>query len=415
MPAESEKPAEPEKPAGGKAALRRAVRVVALIDPLWGGHHGGYAVTLAQGLTDRGIRVHIIGPEPFVEEVCRAVPQATGHILPLFSGSGPDSGPAYYRLNRVARDRVNLRFLRAALRMAGGLGADTAHLLWLDSFLPPLVAALAGRKNRAMAVRGTLHWAYFLEEFEARRFSQPVHRLLLRALGALGLRVMMHSRALISGVQAGELDAVPHPAHPLQFQPEEREQARQAVRQQMNIPAQATVLLAFGGTRHDKGSDLALEALALLPSHVHLLVAGSAHAFDAEAFRERGERLGLADRLHLHLEYIADEAVEGYFLAADACLLPYRRYFAGQSGPLIIAASLGLPVLAADVGVLAETVKTYSLGALFAPENPAALARCVQDFDVSAFAPETARFQQDHSPQAFVDAVLRSYLGETEG
>ncbi|WP_428194572.1 glycosyltransferase, partial [Deinococcus saxicola] len=377
-------PAEPEKPAGGEAAPsahRRDVRVVALIDPLWGGHHGGYAVTLAQGLTDRGIRVQIIGPAPFVEEVCRAVPQATGHILPLFPGTGPDSGPAYYRLGRIARDRVNLRFLRAALRMADGLGADTAHLLWLDSFLPPLVAALAGRKNRAMAVRGTLHWAYFLQEFGARRFSQPVHRALLRGLGALGLRVMMHSRALIKGVQAGELDAAPHPAHPLQFQSEQCEEVRQAVRQQMDIPPQVTVLLAFGGTRHDKGSDLALEALALLPPHVHLLVAGSAHAFDAEAFRERGERLGLADRLHLHLEYIADEDVEGYFLAADACLLPYRRYFAGQSGPLIIAASLGLPVLAADVGVLAEMVELYSLGALFAPEDPAALARCVQEFD----------------------------------
>ncbi|CAM3931924.1 hypothetical protein DESA109040_23075 [Deinococcus saxicola] len=72
-------------------------------------------------------------------------------------------------------------------------------------------------------------------------------------------------------------------------------------------------------------------------------------------------------------------------------------------------------MLAADVGVLAEMVELYSLGALFAPEDPAALARCVQEFDVSAFAPDTARFQQDHSPQAFVEAVLQSYRGEAEG
>ncbi|MFK7603869.1 glycosyltransferase family 4 protein [Deinococcus sp. SM5_A1] len=408
-------PAEPEKPAGGKAALRGAVRVVALIDPLWGGHHGGYAVTLAQGLTDQGIRVHIIGPAPFVEEVCRAVQQATGHVLPLFPGSGPDSGPAYYRLTRVARDRVNLRFLRAALRMAGGLGADTAHLLWLDSFLTPLVAVLVGRKNRAVAVRGTLHWAYFLREFEARRFSQPVHRALLRALGILGVRVITHSRMLNRRIQGGRLDMVPYPTPTSQTSVQERQAAGQAVRQRLGIPTQAMVLLAFGGSRHDKGVDLALEALALLPPHVHLLVVGSMPAPEAVALRERTGQLGVTDRLHLHLEFVPDEDVEGYFTASDVCLLPYRRNFSGQSGPLGIAASLGLPVLAADVGVLAEMVGEYRLGALFAPEDPAALARCVQEFGVSGSAPDTARFQQDHSPQAFVDAVLRSYRGEAEG
>lgn len=399
-----------DRPAATRGPSRQ-IRTVALIDPLSGGHHGSYAATLARELTAQGIRVHLIGPAPFVEEVCRTVPQATGHVLPLFPGSGPDSGPAYYRLGRLARDRVNLRFLRAALQQAEEAGADTAHLLWLDSFVLPLLAALALRGNRPPALRATLHWAYFLREFQGGRLSQPVHRLMLRGLGALGVRVMMHSGALTRSIGAGRLDAVPHPAHPPQFRADQREQVRQAVREQLTIPPQAMVLLAFGGTRHDKGSDLALDALTLLPPHVHLLVVGPTRAFDADALRARAERLGIMDRLHLRLEHVPDEEVEGFFLASDACLLPYRRTFAGQSGPLLIAASLGLPVLAADVGVLAETVKVYHLGELFAPEDPAALARCVLDFDAAAFAPHTARFQQEHTPQAFVDAVLRSYLG----
>ncbi|CAM3912400.1 glycosyltransferase [Deinococcus frigens] len=390
------------------------IKTVALIDPLSGGHHGSYAVTLAQELTGRGSRVHVIGPVPFVEEVCRAVPQATGHVLPLFPGSGPDRGPAYYRLGRLARDRVNLRFLRAALRMAGGVGADTAHLLWLDSFVLSLLAARLGQMNRPPRLRATLHWAYFLQEFQGGGVSQQVHRLLLRALGALGVRVMMHSRALTRGIQAGLLDALPYPTALPQTPAEGRGYVRQMVRQQMEVPPEATVLLAFGGTRHDKGSDLALEALALLPSHVHLLVVGPTRAFDADALRESGQRLGVMDRLHLRLEHVPDEDVEGFFLASDACLLPYRRNFAGQSGPLLIAASLGLPVLAADVGVLAETVEAYGLGDLFAPEDPAALARCVLEFDAAAFDPHTTRFQQDHAPRAFADAVLRSYLGGAE-
>lgn len=401
-----------------RAASPRAARQprsVALIDPLSGGHHGSYAATLARELTSRGIQVQLIGPAPFVEEVRRTVPQAGGHVLPLFPESGPGGGPAYYRLGRLARDRVNLRFLRAALQKAEAVGADTAHLLWLDSFVLPLLAALALRPARPFALRATLHWAYFLREFQGSGLSQRVHRLMLRALGALGVRVMMHSGALTRGIRSGRLDAVPYPTALPQVEAGRRDHVRQAVRRQLAIPPHATVLLAFGGTRHDKGSDLALEALTLLPAHVHLLVVGPTRTFDADALRAHAGRLGLGERLHLRLEHVPDEEVEGFFLASDACLLPYRRSFAGQSGPLLIAASLGLPVLAADVGVLAETVRTYRLGELFAPEDPAALARCVLAFDAVAFAPHTARFQQEHTPQAFAEAVLHSYLGSGSG
>ncbi|MDV6375361.1 glycosyltransferase [Deinococcus arenicola] len=384
-------------------------QTVALIDPLAGGHHGSYAATLAAELVGRGVHVHLIGPAVLVEEVCRTVPQVSGHVLPLFSSDGPEGREAYYRLGRVARDRVNLRFLRAALRQSAQLGAGTAHLLWLDSFVVPLLAARLGQPQRPPRLRATLHWAYFLRQFEGGGLSQRVHRALLGALGNLGVRVMMHSAQLTRDVGAGLLDAVPYPTALPQTAGSERLHVRQTVRGQMGIPLEATVLLAFGGTRHDKGGDLALEALALLPAHVHLLVVGPTRAFDAGALRQHGERLGIMDRLHLHLEHVPDEAVEGYFLAADACLLPYRRNFAGQSGPLLIAASLGLPVLAADVGVLAETVQEYGLGALFAPEDPAALARCVSSFDAAIFAPDTARFQRDHTPQAFAEAVLNSY------
>ncbi|MFC6665617.1 hypothetical protein ACFP9V_09905 [Deinococcus radiopugnans] len=59
---------------------------------------------------------------------------------------------------------------------------------------------------------------------------------MLRALGALGVRVMMHSGALTRSIGAGRLDAVPHPAHPPQFRADQREQVRQAVREQLTIP-----------------------------------------------------------------------------------------------------------------------------------------------------------------------------------
>lgn len=89
------------------------------------------------------------------------------------------------------------------------------------------------------------------------------------------------------------------------------------------------------------------------------------------------------------------------FCAADAALLPYRPFFSGQSGPLVIAGSLGIPVIAANVPVLAETVTRFRLGRTFRAGSVGALAQALKA-PLPAVDPNChARFAAAHDPGRF--------------
>lgn len=384
-------------------------RRVALIDPLSGGHHAGYASQLAQALRARGHEVLVVGPQALVAASLRAAPGIQGRVLDPSQGSLE----AYYRLPRPRWEWRNIQFTRAALRAARRWQADTVHFLYLDSYLVSLVLGAATSWPRPRRLRATLHWTYFLRPFKQGRWaalSEAAHLTLLRVLGALGTGIMMHSELLVAAIRTRlprlQIGAVPYLAPPPATPVAARDSLRAAVRARLDLPEDTTLLLAFGGTRHDKGLDIALAALAHLPGSHHLAVVGRPETFGAaEIARLAGEAVG---RVHTVLEHVPEADVEGYFLAADAVLIPYRRRFAGQSGPLMIAAALGIPVVASEVGVLADTVRTYNLGVLTAPEDPVALADAIGRLGERP-APDTARFLHDHSLEAFVGGVQASY------
>ncbi|THF87347.1 glycosyltransferase [Deinococcus sp. KSM4-11] len=389
-------------------------RRVALIDPLDTGHHTGYAAVLAAGLVAQGCQVQVIGSSQLVDAVHAQVPQVQTDVLPLYA-SGAE---AYYKLSRRTREQVNIRFFRAALALARAQDADVVHLLYLDSYTQSFLIALASMKVRLgrIRVRATLHWLYFLRAYKSppgHPLAEGFHRLIVGLLGALGVRIMVHSRALAAQLQSKvpglAVDAVPYFAEPPRLSGEARTAARRARRADLGLPDTAIALLAFGGTRHDKGSDVAIRALAELPEAYHLLIVGPARSFDAQALVDLAQEHGVADRVHFRVEFVPDDEVEGYFVAADAVVLPYRRVFAGQSGPLLIAASLGVPVIASDVGVLTETVQAYDLGVLCAPEDATALAEALRQVPSLAPRTQTARFQVDHTPAQFTQSTLESY------
>ncbi|MFC3834446.1 glycosyltransferase [Deinococcus rufus] len=390
-------------------------RRITLFDPLDTGHHTGYATLLASGLVAQGWDVQVIGSPTLVSAVQAHVPQVHGDVLPLYA----PGAAAYYQLPRREREAVNIRFFRAALTLARAHDAQVAHLLYLDSYTQSFLLALASMKPvlGGMRVRATLHWLYFLRAYKSppgHPLAEAFHLGLLAALGRLGVRVAVHSRTLAtqlsSRVPGLSVDTVPYFAEVPRVKAADRRPVRQARRAALGLADQDIAILAFGGTRHDKGSDIAIRALARLPEHYHLLVVGPARAFDADALVTLAQECGVAHRAHFRVEYVPDDEVEDYFLAADAVVLPYRRVFAGQSGPLLIAASLGVPVVASDVGVLTETVRAYDLGVLCPPEDDAALAHALAQVGTLSPRTETARFQHDHAPEQFTQATIDTYL-----
>lgn len=130
----------------------------------------------------------------------------------------------------------------------------------------------------------------------------------------------------------------------------------------------------FGRVRHQKGTDLFVDAMiALLPRHPDwaALVAGRATAehkgFEAE-LRARVDKAGLAERILFVGEH---RDIERWYRALSLYVAPQRWEGFGLT-PLEAMAS-GVPVVAADVGAFSELIEDGATGTLIARDDLGAM------------------------------------------
>jgi glycosyltransferase involved in cell wall biosynthesis len=128
--------------------------------------------------------------------------------------------------------------------------------------------------------------------------------------------------------------------------------------------------LCFGGMRYDKGIDLLLEAASpLKESEFTLIIAGSEGDFKEEDIRQLTGRFEICDKVFMDLRYIPENVMDYYFGLCDAVILPYRKQFSGQSGPLTEGAVRNKFILGPSHGEIGHTIHTYDLGITFESDN----------------------------------------------
>lgn len=329
---------------------------VALIDFAPAGHHAPYAREIARGLEQAGHNTCAVGAAEWCESLSDCA-----ESVPIEWTYRPSAN--YFERQAQRRD-----FFRLALRACRGAGVDVAHLLYVDGSFGSLVRTGFPRA-RDIAVVATLHWYPFLG-LSLRQPKQALKGLLTVAglwwLDQSAATLTVHSIAAqkwLRRVGIRRVHALDYPSDVTRNAADD--QARQRYRAGLGVLNDSSLLLCFGGTRYDKGVDLAIEALAAASPKTQLLVAGAEQDFDRRALLALASKHRVESKLLLRLGRVPDNEVAELFGAADAVLLPYRPIFKGQSGPLTIAGSLGVPVIAADVPVLAETVTRFGLGRLF--------------------------------------------------
>lgn len=178
--------------------------------------------------------------------------------------------------------------------------------------------------------------------------------------------------------------------------------SRAEARATLGIDDAANVALFFGHIRPFKGLDIALRAWRELRAEVLLVVAGEAWWERAEEYERLAREMGLpvnaAQRrsdsqsdsprgrtgesylrtsVRFDFRFIPDSEIATYFAATDVVLAPYR--IEAQSGVALTAFHFARPVIATTVGGLPEIIDG-SNGILVPPEDPAALARAIDDF-----------------------------------
>jgi glycosyltransferase involved in cell wall biosynthesis len=168
------------------------------------------------------------------------------------------------------------------------------------------------------------------------------------------------------------------------------------------------VILFFGYIRRYKGLHTLLDAMPTILEKVKLklLVVGEFYD-DEEKYRQQIADSGLQNDVALHAEYVPNQQVGLYFSACDVVVLPYVS--ATQSGIVQIAYQFDKPVIATDVGGLAEVVLNGKTGFIVPPQQPTAVANAVlrfyQEKREKEFVRNVKKEKKKYSWGAMVDAI----------
>lgn len=181
-------------------------------------------------------------------------------------------------------------------------------------------------------------------------------------------------RDLFATVSTPRYKKVAHPVYEIFGESISKEEART----RLGI-TEKNVILFFGYIRPYKGLHLLIDALKVVKqtTSIKALVVGEFYE-DDKPYREHLQRAGVRDVVRLVGDYVPNEKVVDYFCAADVVVLPYLS--ATQSGIAQIAYNFDKPVIATDVGGLAEVVREGVSGLIVPPNDPDALANAIVTF-----------------------------------
>jgi glycosyltransferase involved in cell wall biosynthesis len=286
--------------------------------------------------------------------------------------------PLSSRLFQRSRLRLPLKVAEHPLGLAAlrAQRADVLHVQWL---VPELDVRLFRPHAPSVFTAHDL-----LPRRTARK--QDLWRRLLKRFD----RVVVHSERGRETLAALDVDArvIPHPVFP--SDPERRDDGR--------------TVLAFGVIRPYKGLDDAIEAVRRV-GDARLLVAGDPLE-PVEPYRDAARGIEVEWRLG----YLPQAEVDRALGEATIAVFPYKPEL-DQSGALLRALGAGVPVVAYDVGGVAEPVRAYDAGRVVPAGDVEALADAVRTLLSDDDALERARAGARRARESLTwDASARAHI-----
>lgn len=286
-------------------------------------------------------------------------------------------------------DSVNpLTWIKAG-KVAASYGPDLLIFKFWLPFFAPAYGVISRVAKRITRKRGKECKVLFIADNVIPHEKRPGDRLFTRFAFASVDYFIVQSDAVERDLMKVKPEAnyakLPHPVYEIFGERMDRNEARSA----LNIPSEAPVILFFGYIRKYKGLDILLRAMPALIRkfpEIRLVVAGEFYGDEAE-YRTLIAELGIPSKnLVLATDYIANEEVTKYFSAANVTVLPYRS--ATQSGIVQIAYNFDVPVIATDVGGLAEVVIDGKSGLIADKPTAEAVAESVSTFFSEGLEPQ---------------------------
>ena len=192
---------------------------------------------------------------------------------------------------------------------------------------------------------------------------------------------------------------VPFGSYP--FPPSRSSQVQ--ARTELNLPAEAKVMLSFGNIRDGKNLDLVLHMMSRFPD-LYLIVAGkeqSGGQKPAAFYVALARELGVEERCRWLVRFIAEDEIGGLFAASDLSLLTYGAQFRSASSALGASIAYRQPCLASGgEGNLSDVISRYDLGLWISPDNLESLCGGIKQWLEDAM--PTARWEDYEQENSWV-------------
>lgn len=168
------------------------------------------------------------------------------------------------------------------------------------------------------------------------------------------------------------------------------------------------VVSCIGGTRYDKGLDILIEAFKYLydktKAKLVFNIAGKEEDIKYNLLKEEGEAYDVNIKTSERI-LSGDEYFEN-IIQSDVILLPYRKMFSGNSGPMTDGVFLEKYIVGPNHGNLSYLINKYHLGTCFETEKPESLARVLNNLIIT---------EPDNVYRKYIERIqLKRFLAEYE-
>lgn len=131
------------------------------------------------------------------------------------------------------------------------------------------------------------------------------------------------------------------------------------------------IISCLGKTRYDKGVDILLNSFKYLDKYtkekIMFVIAGQEGAIKYQDIVEEANKYNINCMTYNNL--LSDEEYWKAIVNSDIILLPYRKIFSGNSGPMTDGIYANKYIICSNHGNLGYLVQNYNLGRTFESEN----------------------------------------------
>ena len=239
------------------------------------------------------------------------------------------------------------------------------HLLYIDNlYTTPLFPNLTQKYK----VIGTLH------HYPQNEFKMSLLKIFSRKVN----KIVVHSEYIKHKLLENNIKNVEVVHYP-SFYDYSKLPDKKLIKENLGLPEDKVIFSALGGTRYDKGLDILLESFKYIPndlkSKVILNIVGREETFNKKFIDEKIQKYGINARVKLG--FVSDEEFMSNVLISNYVVLPYRKIFTGNSGPMTEAIRNIIPILGPNYGNIGFLIENYNLGYTFTPENPLSIAKAI--------------------------------------